>query len=139
VIVYFDTSAFVPLFVDEPTSEAVSELWKVAERIVSSRLVYAEARAALAQAERLARLDRRQLRTAVHALDTVMGDVDLVEADDIVVRRAGALAEQHRLRGYDAVHLASAELVADRSLVLAAGDKKLVAAAAEIGLATAVL
>lgn len=139
MIVYFDTSAVVPILVDEPTSDGAIELWSRAERIVSSRLVYAEARAALGLARRLDRLDSRQLGRAVGNLEQILEDVDLVEVTDLLVRRAGELAERLALRGYDAVHLASAELVADRDLVLATGDKQLLAAAGELEISTAVL
>lgn len=137
MIVYLDTSAVVPLLVDEPTSEAASGFWSKADRVVSSMLLYAEARAALAQAGRLGRLDPEQLRRSVDGLASVVGDMDLVEVTDPLVRRAGVLAEELGLRGFDAVHLASAELVADDELVLVAGDKRLVAAAGQLGLATA--
>jgi len=137
LIVYLDTSAVVPLLVDEPTSEAASGFWSKADRVVSSMLLYAEARAALAQAGRLGRLDPEQLRRSVDGLASVVGDMDLVEVTDPLVRRAGVLAEELGLRGFDAVHLASAELVADDELVLVAGDKRLVAAAGQLGLATA--
>jgi len=46
VIAYFDTSAVVPLLVDEPGSSTAATLWDRADRVVSVRLVYAEARAA---------------------------------------------------------------------------------------------
>jgi hypothetical protein len=41
------------------------------------------------------------------------------------------------LRGYDAVHLSSAEALADPDLVVASGDRALLRAAGERGLATA--
>ena len=52
---------------------------------------------------------------------------------------AGALAESRRLRGYDAVHLAAALRAQDPDLVLVAGDRALLDAAAAEGLATASL
>jgi uncharacterized protein len=61
----------------------------------------------------------------------------VVEVTDSVVRDAGALAEQFSLRGHDAVHLASARLINDPELVLAAGDQSLLAGARAIGIATA--
>jgi uncharacterized protein len=56
VIAYFDTSAVMPLLIAEPGSDRAAALWDGADRVVSVRLVYPEARAALAQAERLGRL-----------------------------------------------------------------------------------
>lgn len=57
-------------------------------------------------------------------------------SNDALVRRAGALAEQHALRGFDAVHLAAAQRVADETTVLVAGDRELLVAAQALGLAT---
>jgi len=136
VIAYFDTSAVVPLLVAEAGSARAALLWDEADRAVSIRLVYPEGRAALAQAQRLGRLSVRQLRAAVHELDARYQQLDLVELDDVLVRRAGHLAELHGLRGYDAVHLAAADRIRHPDLVVVAGDRPLLAAAAAEGLAT---
>src|SRR5207244_7507343 len=71
VIAYFDTSAVVPLLVAERGSALVASLWDGADRAVSGRVAYPEARAALAQAHRLGRLTARQLRDAGHALGSL--------------------------------------------------------------------
>jgi predicted nucleic acid-binding protein len=139
LIVYFDTSAIVPILVEEPSSTVASRLWDEADRAVSSRLVYAEGRAALGMARRLDRLDASGLREAVRAFDDLYEQLDLVEVNERLVREAGALAERFGLRGYDAVHLASAWSVADAQTVLATGDGALCAAARAMGMATAEL
>jgi predicted nucleic acid-binding protein len=137
LIVYFATSAFVPIIVEEDTSVPATRLWLDADRVISSRLLYAEARAALAMANRLGRLDNKQLRDAVHQVENLINDVDMVEVTDDLVRRAGALAQTLRLRGYDAVHLASAELVRQDDLVMATNDQTLRAASKDLGLSVA--
>ncbi|MCK4177825.1 type II toxin-antitoxin system VapC family toxin [Aciditerrimonas ferrireducens] len=139
MIVYFDTSAIVPILIEEPSSRVASRLWDEADRAVSSRLVYAEGRAALAMARRLDRLDASGLREAVRAFDDLHEQLDLVEVTERLVREAGALAERFGLRGYDAVHLASAWSVADAQTVVATGDGALCAAARAMGMATAEL
>jgi predicted nucleic acid-binding protein len=139
VIAYFDTSAVVPLVIAEPGSARAATLWVGADRVVSVRLIYPETRAALAQAERLGRLTARQLRDAVTRFDSLLEEIDLVEVDDALARRAGELAEVRRLRGYDAVHLAAADRVRDPDLVLIAGDDALLDAAATEGLMVAEL
>jgi predicted nucleic acid-binding protein len=139
VIAYFDTSAVVPLVIAEPGSARAATLWVGADRVVSVRLIYPETRAALAQAERLGRLTARQLRDAVTRFDSLLEEIDLVEVDDALARRAGELAEVRRLRGYDAVHLAAADRVRDPDLVLIAGDGALLEAAATEGLMVAEL
>jgi uncharacterized protein len=139
VIAYFDTSAVMPLLIAEPGSDRATSLWDGADRVMSVRLLYPQARAALAQAERLGRLTARQLRDAVTEFDTLFEQIDLVEVDDVLARRAGELAEVRQLRGYDAVHLAAADRVRDPSVVMIAGDGALLAAAAAEGMAIAEL
>lgn len=137
MIVYFDTSAFIPLIIDEQGSDSCERLWNEATRAVSVRLLYAEARAALARAHRLGRLTQGGLDSAVELLDELTAEVDSVEITESLVRTAGALAEQQQLRGYDAVHLAAAQTVADADTIFASGDQQLIVAATRLGLAVA--
>jgi uncharacterized protein len=139
VIAYFDTSAVVPLLVAEPGSARAASLWAGADRVVSVRHMYPETRAALAQAARRGRLTARQLRDAVTGLDSLFEEIDIVEVDDALARRAGELAEVRQLRGYDAVHLAAADRVHDPSVVVVAGDGALLNAATAEGMTVAVL
>ena len=139
MIAYFDTSAVVRLLVAEPGSARAASLWDGADRVVSVRLMYPETRAALAQAERLGRLTARQLRDAVTQFDSVFEEIDIVEVDDDLARRAGELAEVRQLRGYDAVHLAAADRVRDPNVVVIAGDGALLQAATAEGMAVAEL
>jgi hypothetical protein len=137
MIAYFDTSAMLPLLIEEPTSAMATRLWDGASRVASARLIYPEARAALAQAQRMGRLTARQLSSAVRGLDSLDRQLDHVELTEPLAARAGDLAEDHALRGYHAVHLAAAELIADDDLVVVAGDEPLRWAAHSLGLATA--
>jgi len=137
VIAYFDTSALIPLLVDERGSERASRLWDVADNVVAVRLIYAEARAALAQATRLGRLSATDLDVTIDALDGLYANLDLLEIDERLVRRAGELAQHHALRGDDAVHLAAAERIRDDTTVMVAGDRDLCAAARTLGMAVA--
>ncbi len=138
MISYFDTSALIPLIIDEPASATCARLWDEAARTISSRLIYPEARAALAQAQRSRRLSVRALVDAVEELDSLALEIDHLEVSADVARSAGVLAQAHALRGYDAVHLASARLAIDDELVFVTGDHDLGAAATSIGMAVAV-
>jgi uncharacterized protein len=75
------------------------------------------------------------LRQAVRAFDALVAELRLIRIDDDVARTAGDLAERHGLRGYDAVHLASASAIADPGLVLATWDHDLATAASACGYA----
>lgn len=60
--------------------------------------------------------------------------MDGVELTEGLALRAGELAEIFALRGYDAVHLASAEAIADDDTALVTADHDLASAAASLGL-----
>ncbi len=139
MIAYFDTSALVKLVIDEPGSLEVLGLWRQASTLASTRLIYAEARAALAQASRQGRVTADELRSSVRNFDHLYGRLLLVELDEELVQRAGDLAEIHGLRGYDAVHLASAETLAAQDRVLVTADFALSRAAEAEGISTATI
>lgn len=137
MIVYFDTSAFVPLLVTEPGTPSAGELWNSADEVVTTRLLYVEAAAALARARRMGRITDRNQRAAVDSLDDLWRDFRVIEVDETVIRRGAELADRHALRGYDAVHCASAERIDAPDLVVASGDKDVLTACTELALATA--
>lgn len=72
-------------------------------------------------------------------IEAYMADADLLEVTSAVARQAGELAEEHGLRAYDAVHLATVDGVADENTVLVATDADLVRAALARGISTSSL
>ena len=50
-------------------------------------------------------------QAALEALDEDWETLDKLEVTEDLVREAGELAEEHAVRGFDAIHLASARLV----------------------------
>jgi predicted nucleic acid-binding protein len=136
VIGYLDTSAFVPLLVAEPGSPACRRFWDDSDAVVSCRLLYVETAAALAQALRMARLDDDRYEQARHLLDALWAEVEVIELDELLAVAAAEAAHALGLRGYDAVHCAAAEQLADDDLVAASGDRRLLKAWSERGLST---
>lgn len=108
MIVYLDTSALVKLYVSEKSSADVVRAVRRARQVATCRVAYPEARAALARRCREGGLDKTGLRRAVAALDRDLESFVIVEIGAQLARRAGQLAEQHALRGFDAIHLAAA-------------------------------
>jgi len=137
VIVYYDTSAVIPLLLAEPTSQVFERLWVETERALSSPLLYVEARSAIARAHRDGRITDQEKQQAVADLDQMIAAIDLVDISDSVVHHAGELADRLALRGYDALHLTSADLATESDVVFASGDKQLLKAAEALGVATA--
>lgn len=97
--------------VREQAHEVVLELWDEAADVYASRLAYVESRAAIAARGRASRRDRRRLVQAKAHLDDRWERIAVVELDDLVRKVAALASEQHRLRGADAVHLASAAVL----------------------------
>ncbi len=139
MIAYFDTSAIVPLLVDEGGTIAARDIWLSADRLVSVRLARVEARAALAQACRTGRVSPEHLRSSTQELEGLFVQLDLVDVDDTLVCQAAELAEAQALRAYDAVHLAAAVQVIEPDLVLVAGDRALLTAAESVGVMVAAI
>jgi len=137
MIGYFDTSALVPLAVAEPSSTRCMGLWDVCDQRFASMLAIAEGHAALAQALRLDRLTPDDHQAACAVFDARIGAVDLVVASRSIIDTAARLALDYALRGYDAVHAATALALADDELVVISGDAALLTACQAMGLATA--
>lgn len=134
MIAYFDASAFVPLLIDEPGTEACRDLWNEADIVASSQLLYAEAAAVVAGAERGGRIAVDEADRALGRLDEYWPEIRRVDVDDRLVRSAAGHARRFGLRGYDAVHCAAAEILGDGNLVAAAGDRRLLSAWDALGL-----
>lgn len=136
MIAYFDSSALVKLVVEEVGSDEAAAFWDGADLVVTSRVASPEVRAALASAHRARRLSDRQLRHAKDLWASFAGALRTVELTDDVAHHAGDLAEEHGLSGFDAVHLASALVLADDQTVVATWDIRLHAATASLGVMT---
>jgi len=108
-------------------------VWAAADLKIASHLLYPEARAALAAAFRAGRLDRRGLRRAIADLEAATSSMALVGVDEALAREAGRLAEEHSLRGYDAVQLATALSGEDDELLIVTWDRDLAVAALRCG------
>jgi predicted nucleic acid-binding protein len=128
VIVYADTSALVKLFVEEEGSQAVRAMLRQAAVLGTGLLARAELGAALARGVRLGLLSEQQALAARCSLEAVWPTWAHVAVDEMLVARAEFVAWQHGLRGYDAVHLASALTWQEhlgRPVVLATYDRAL--------------
>lgn len=124
-IVYFDSSAFVKLVVEEEGSDLAATLWDGCDAAVSSRLAYPEVRAALAAAGRAHRLNTDGQRQAEATWEQYWAATRVVELTAAITAHAGQLAGEHALRGADAVHLASALAIGTADILFAVWDRRL--------------
>jgi predicted nucleic acid-binding protein len=107
---YVDPSSLFKLYVAEIDTNEVRQIVDSEDELASSALAYAEMRATLAAAARAQppRISESNYSTLLQSFETDWRALLQVWPNERLVRRAGNLAENHRLRGYDAVHLASA-------------------------------
>jgi predicted nucleic acid-binding protein len=136
-LVYFDSSAFVKLLVEETGSDLAAQVWDGCDAAVSSRLSYPEVRSALAAAARYHDLDAPGLKTAEESWEEFWAATRPIALTRDVERVAGQLARDHALGGADAVHLASALAIQDFDLIVAAWDRRLHSGARAVNLSVA--
>ncbi len=101
---------------------------------VASVALLAEGGAAIAAAHRARRLTIAGMATRSTTFDRLWAEMDGLELTESLARRAAELAAAHALRGYDAIHLASAEAILDDGDVMVVSDARLAEAAASIGI-----
>ena len=119
MILYVDSSSIVSLHLQEPgRHETMKETIAKADFVSCSLIAYAEVRAALARAsrepQRRPRLDNLRYQEVLLDFARDWRKYVRVPTSNKLVRLAGDLADKHALRGYDAVHLASAMALGDR-------------------------
>jgi uncharacterized protein len=114
LILYFDTSAFVKIYVNEFGADLIRSAAESADILVTSVIAYAEVRSAFARKRRFGDFSPGELMRAKSKFEQDWLELEAVPIDDQKARRAGELAEIHKLRGFDAIHLASAEYFQSR-------------------------
>ena len=133
MIAFLDTSAVVKLYIQEVGSAFIREYVQGCSAVLVSAVAYPEGRAALARSHRDGSLDLADYDAAKQGFDADWDRFVVLPAATPTLRLAGDLAERHRLRGFDAVHLASAIVArtvqSSATVDFAAWDARLLAAA----------
>jgi predicted nucleic acid-binding protein len=128
-MIYLDTSALVKLYVREAFSEELRQA-VAGQAVRTVSIAFVEALSAFARKAELNDAERlavtREFLKSWHRYRAL--------ATDGVLETAGVLTRGHRLRAFDAVHLAAAmELGAPGGIQFAVYDKELARAAREEG------
>lgn len=108
MIVYLDASALVKRYVAEAGSAEVEALIAGAQAIGTAVVSRAEVAAALAKAARVGLIKRDAAMKALEAFNADWEHLIRLQLGEPLAARAATLAWEHGLRGYDAVHLATA-------------------------------
>lgn len=109
MILYLDTSALVKLFVEEVHSERIRRAVSESRLITTHAIAYVEACAAFARAAHY-RGEDALFPALRRNLDAQWEAWEILNVTETLVRHAADLAGRHRLRAYDSVHLAAAEV-----------------------------
>jgi len=137
MILYLDTSALVKRYFKEEYSDEVISRWQEAEEIVTFSVAYVETMACFYRKKREAKLTHGFIGEITELFHTDWGSFIRVEVNDELNQYIDMVVSKHPLRGFDAIHLASALVIHERlpeDFLFVCFDNKLAFAAHEEGL-----
>ena len=108
MILYLDTSALVKRYFKEPFSDEVISKWTQSTEIVTSSVAYAETMAAFHRKKREGRLADNFIRESENLLRRDWQGFIRIEVNDELNKYIDHAVRNYPLRGFDAIHLASA-------------------------------
>ena len=134
---YFDTSALVKRYVNEPGRREVLQLLRRHD-IVTSAILQVEVRSALRRRASEGTLDPARVAEILRRVASDRAYWTLVEVGSEVLAAAEALVATHPLRTLDAIHVASAQVfknhLATTAFIFASADGRQSATAAALGM-----
>jgi predicted nucleic acid-binding protein len=131
-VIYLDTSALIKRFVNEKGSPLVQSLVQQREPVATAKVAYAEIFAGFARKFREGHLPKAPYALACRQFERDWQAYLRVELEDDILFLARDLIQRHPLRGFDAVHLASALSLKNalgEEITFAAADRRLLRAA----------
>ncbi len=139
MILYLDTSALLKRYFKEPGSVEVVSHWKEATAIITSSVAYAETLASLYRKKREISMNRKIFESILRSFRRDWASFIRVEVTDDLNESIDKIVANHPLRGFDAIHLASALIIHERTpeqFLFACFDKTVNQAAQIEGLKT---
>lgn len=139
MILFFDTSALVKLYIEEAFSAEVHARADEARMIAVSRIAWAEIMAALARRVRENPVDSEIIEAIRTKARSDWPSYAVIEVTQALVDLAGDYADTFALRAYDAVQLAAARTlqeVASEPMCFACFDVRLQKSAHVLGMQT---
>jgi predicted nucleic acid-binding protein len=139
VILYLDTSALVKRYFKEPYSDEVIAKWQEAAEIVTSSVAYAETLAAIHRKKRESALKQDLVNKIADDLRADWNSFIRIQVNDELNEYIDKAINGHPLRGFDAIHLASAMIMNETfpdNVLFACFDQTLTQAAIREGMQT---
>ncbi len=113
MILYCDTSALIKRYVEEEGTVYVDKLWEECQGVVTSVVAFAEAMSAFSRKLREGILSVKEHSKTVRKFKDDYEHLILVPVDNDLNSVMEGLFNRHHLRGFDAIHLASALIFKD--------------------------
>lgn len=129
---YLDTSALIKRFVTEKGSPLVESLVSQEGFVATAKIAYTEVYAGLTRKHREGHLPGSQYALACRQFESDWQAYIRVDLQDEILVLARDLIQRHTLRGFDAIHLASAlslRAALGEEITFAAADERLLRAA----------
>lgn len=139
MILYLDTSALLKKYFKEPGSAEVIGRWKEAKAIVTSSVAYAETLASFYRKKREVTINAKTFGNILKSFRRDWSSFIRVEVSDDLNETIDKIVDDYPLRGFDAIHLASALIIDEtvsENFLFACYDKRLILAAQKTGLQT---
>lgn len=146
---YFDSSAIVKLYITEPGTDWVTSIFRARNpdglrlhRIAFSKIGIVEVSAAIARRNRMKVLSRESQRALFRRfMQDCVNQFRTLNPSNDQIYQAAELVQHYALRGYDAIHLATAltlsrEFISIQlpTITFVSADQQLCQSAAEAGL-----
>jgi len=113
MILYLDASALLKKYFKEIGSRDVIAKWKEASGIVTSTVTYAETMASIYRKKREVNTKDKIFRRVIHSFQEDWQSLIHVAVTNDLNEMINRLLDSHPLRGFDAIHLASALIVSE--------------------------
>lgn len=130
-MIYFDTSALIKRFVTEKGSTFVQRVMAKESLVATATVAYAEIYAGLTRKLRDGHLSKAEYTLVCRQFERDWPAYIRVELRGEILQLARELVQRHALRGFDAIHLASAislKAGLDEDVTFAAADERLLRA-----------
>lgn len=139
MILYLDTSALVKRYFKEPYSDELLLKWMEATEVMTSSVAYAETLASFYRKKREAGLKDNLIRKIADSFCRDWKSFIRVELSNELNEYIDTAVAKYPLRGFDAIHLASAMIIHERlkhDFIFVCFDQRLIHAAQTEGIKT---
>jgi predicted nucleic acid-binding protein len=139
VIAFLDTSVLVTKYVREAGSARFARLWETDVKMAVSAVAYAEAAAVIHRKHREGSISIEQSASMGESLKGDGATFIVTDVTELLHPYLDHLLANHPLRGFDAIHLASAMLLSrqcEEEVVFLSADRRLGEAAESEGFRT---